>query len=43
MSICELGEQFDCGKTQIAKILKSRESILSLYEGNASGSRMLAS
>ena len=42
MSIRELGEQFDCGKTQIAKILKSKESILSLYESNASGSRVLA-
>lgn len=43
MSICELREQFDCGKTQIAKILKSKESILSLYESNAPGSRVLAS
>ena len=42
MSIRELGEQFDCGKTQIAKILKSKESILSLYESNSSGSRVLA-
>ena len=42
MSIREL-EHFDCGKTQIAKVLKSKESILSLYESNASGSRLLAS
>lgn len=43
MSIRELEEHFDCGKTQIAKVLKSKESILSLYEDNAFGSRVLAS
>ena len=26
-----LGEQFDCGKTQIGKILKNQESLLSMY------------
>jgi hypothetical protein len=35
-----LGEVFDCGKTQIGKILKSKESLLSMYETNASGSRV---
>ena len=40
MSIREL---LDCGKTQIAKILKSKESILSMYESNASSSRVLTS
>lgn len=43
MSIRELSQQFDCGKTQIAKILKSKESILSMYESNASSSRVLTS
>lgn len=41
MSLRELGQQFDCGKTQIAKILKTKESILSMYESNASSSRVL--
>ena len=31
MSIRELAEQFDCGRTQIAKMFKDKESILSLY------------
>ena len=38
-----LGEIFDCGKTQIGKILKNKESLLSQYEANASGSRVHAS
>ena len=41
MSIRELAQQFDCGKTQIASILKTKASILSLYESNASSSRVL--
>ena len=41
MSLRELGQQFDCGKTQIAKILKTKESILSMYESNVSSSRVL--
>ena len=36
MSLRALGEQFDCRKYQIAQILKNKESILSLYESNAS-------
>ena len=43
MSLRELSQQFDCGKTQIAKILKSKEPILSMYESNASSSRVLTS
>ena len=35
-----LGEMFDCGKTQVGKILKSKESLLTMYESNASGSRV---
>ena len=35
-----LGEIFGCGKTQIAYILKNKESILSLYQANTSGSRI---
>ena len=31
MSIRELAEQFDCGRTQITKMFKDKESILSLY------------
>ena len=39
-SVRALGEIFGCGKTQIAHILKSKESILSLYQANTSGSRI---
>ena len=39
-SIRTLGEIFGCGKTQIAYILKNKESILSLYQANTSGSRI---
>ena len=35
-----LAEYFDCGKTQIAQILKTKESIMLLYESNASGSKI---
>ena len=35
-----LGEKFGCGKTQIAYILKNKESILSLFHANSSGSRV---
>ena len=35
-----LGEMFDCGKTQVGRILKSKESLLTMYESNASGSRV---
>ena len=36
----DLGEKFQCGKTQIAKILKKQDSLLSMYESNAAGSRV---
>ena len=39
-SVRALGDIFGCGKTQIAHILKNKESILSLYQGNTSGSRI---
>ena len=39
VSVRALGEMFNCGKTQVGKILKSKESLLTMYESNASGSR----
>ena len=39
-NVRDLGELFHCGKTQIAQILKSKESLLSMYQSNASGSRI---
>ena len=33
---------FQCGKTQITKIIKDQDSLLSMYESNASGSRVHA-
>ena len=35
ITIRELAEWFDCGKTQIAKILKNKASLLSSYESKA--------
>ena len=35
-----LSEIFQCGKTQIAHILKEKESLLSMYESSASGKRV---
>ena len=43
LSLRELGERFQCGKAQIAYILKNKESIVSLYESNMSCSRVYAS
>ena len=34
-----LAEMFDCGRTQIAQIFK-KDSIMALYQSNASGSRI---
>ena len=31
---------FDCGKTQVGKILKQKDSLLLMYESNALGSRI---
>ena len=42
LSLRELGERFQCGKTQIASS-SNKESILSLYESNMSCSRVYAS
>ena len=39
ISIRALGEQFNCGKTQIAYILKNKAAILSLYQQNVSAGR----
>ena len=38
-NIRELAELFECGKTQVAQILK-KEKLLAMYESNASGSRV---
>ena len=43
ISIRALGEQFNCGKTQIAYILKNKAAILSLYHQNVSGRRHITS
>lgn len=40
INIRSLAEIFECGKTQISKIIKNKESLLSMYESNASGSRI---
>ena len=42
VNIRDLGEMFQCGKTQIAKIVKNQDSLLSMCESNASGSRVHA-
>ena len=39
-NIRELAELFECGKTQVAQILKKKEELLAMYESNASGSRV---
>ena len=41
ISIRELGERFNCGKTQIAKIVKDKESLLSLHSRNISSTRVI--
>ena len=38
-----LTKQFQCGGTQIAQIIKNKVSIMSLYESNASGSKIHSS
>ena len=40
LSLRSLEILFGCGKTQIGKILKNKESILASYQSNASGSRV---
>lgn len=40
VNIRERGNMFQCGKTHIASILKNQDSLLSMYESNASGSRV---
>ncbi len=35
-----LGEMFQCGRTQVAQIIKNKDSILALFKANASGSRI---
>ena len=38
VGVRRLAEQFNCGRTQISSILKSKEAILELYESNAGSS-----
>ena len=40
MNQTALAEHFHCGRTQIANIIKNKESIKLLYESNASGSKV---
>ena len=35
-----LAEKFECGRTQVAQIVKNKESIMSLFSVIASGSRI---
>ena len=42
VNIRDLGDTFQCGKTQIAMILKKQDSLLSVYESNASSSKVHA-
>ena len=39
ITVRSLVELFNCGKTQISYILKNKDSILALYESNASTSK----
>lgn len=34
MKMHSLAQMFDCGKTQIAKAIKKKDTILSMYEAN---------
>ena len=38
ITIAAFGKIFECGRTQISKILRSKDSIMSLYLNNVSGS-----
>ena len=40
VNIRSLADRFECGKTQVAQILKNQDTLLSIYESNASGSRI---
>ena len=42
MNIRSLADIFKCAKRHIAKIIKNKDSLLSLYGSNASGSRVHA-
>ena len=42
VNIRDLGDAFQCGKTQIAMILKNQDSLLSAYESNTSSSKVHA-
>ena len=39
MNIRTLGEIFKCGKTQVARILKDKEALLTQYNSNASAGK----
>lgn len=36
LSVQNVGEEFNCGMAQVYSILKSKESIMAMYESNAS-------
>ena len=40
-SIRSLAQEFDCGQTQIAEILKKKNDILAVYSSNASKSKQV--
>ncbi len=35
-----LAERFECGRTQVAQIIKNKESIMAMFSANASGSKI---
>ena len=40
ISVRALGEIFGCGKTQVCRMLKRKESLLTMFESNVSGSKV---
>ena len=40
ISVKALGELFNCGKMRVSRILKSKESLLALYESDVSASKV---
>ena len=39
LGIRKLAEIFDCGKTQVSTIIQNKDTIIELYESNASSKR----
>ena len=40
VNIRSLADRVECGKTQVAQILKNQDTLLPMYESNASGSKI---